>query len=109
MTTKPRPGELVRDYVERCAAELLRRAGASESEVSDYADIFAGIPNWSGVHTFRGWTPSDAALWLNEWRAERRELAQLTREDRERRINAGYALNCSPVGAPVYLNGVAAW
>lgn len=108
MTTKPRPGERVIDYVERCAAELLRRAGASETEVADYMDVFSRIPNYRGVTTFDGWTPSDAKTWLDEWRSERKRLAAYVREDRKRYISAGY-LRGVPVESPVYLNGVTPW
>ncbi len=104
MTTKPKAGERMSDYLERCGGEMLRRAGASESEVADFADALSIQCNDP-----RKLTHSDASVWLTDWRNDRREQAIITREYRTRRIESGYTINAVPVDAPVYLNGVTAW
>ena len=107
MTTTPRPGETVSSYLLRCAQELLRRAGASEPEVSDYCEIFVQIPTYRGMQTFNGWKVEIAKHWLNEWRSERKTLAAYVREDRKKTISAGY--KSIGVEAPVCLNGHTKW
>jgi hypothetical protein len=92
------------DYLTRCAAESLCRAGASESEVLDFADIL--LLQCNDARTL---TPSDALCYLESWREERRMIAARTRELRAERINAGYIINATPVNSPVYINGATAW
>ena len=80
MTAKPKPGERMSDYLTRCVAESLRRTGASESEVSDFADIL--LIQCCDARTL---TPSDALCYLESWREERRMIAGRTRELRAER------------------------
>ena len=91
------------DYLERCAGEALRRAGATDSEVADFADVM--VINCG--YECRELTPRAALCYLIEWRNERRLIAGNARLARARRLNAGYL--GTPVDAPVYCNGGTRW
>lgn len=103
MTTKPKPGERVCEYLERCAAEALRRAGASETETADFADT---LVVWFG-NDCRTLRTADVAVLLNDWRVDRAEQAAICRAARRARLDAGYF--GQDVSDPVYLNGSTAW
>lgn len=99
MNTKPRPGEKVSSCRERYAHELLKRAGASDTEAQDRSDVLAMDPQLMNMSI------ADAKTRLDDWREEMRAVAGHVREDRRRRIAAGYAMGLSPV----HLDGATEW
>lgn len=101
MTSKPRPGERYSDYLARYARELLLRAGASETESSDFCEVLVIRTNVLKASI------TDAGTQLMDWRAEKRALARDIRTERRRRVDAGYL--SADIDAPVFLNGDTAW
>jgi hypothetical protein len=85
----------------------LLEAGASDAEAEDLAEVMHGSGGWDQLTFHRNARVEEARTWLNDWRLEQRASAASIREDRQRRLDAGY--RSIAVADPVYLNGKTAW